>query len=167
MGTEKNLVELEELGLNVKDATSLQFVLRKQLLPIKGTNLSYQIGKNLNKLDKFLEDVNKRLKDLHDAYTDKDTKSEPIPYLLDDTGKSFKRDANGNKIVAPTTDVIYGYFTDVNNPEYIKTRKKINEERFNDFHKIPESTIKSLADAGMLDGIDMSLFFESIIDKNL
>ena len=146
---------------NVEQTRKVQGVLRFQLLPVKGTNLAYTVGKNLSKIDKFLEGIDKRVDELKKTFTVKDPEGKEILFELEDNRSNFKLIA-GNFVVAPEGHQNAVPRVDPT-PEYLDALKLIAEEEFNDFHTIPSARIEDLANQGLLDGVDLAILIGNVI----
>lgn len=146
---------------NVEQTTQIQRVLRNQLLPVKGTNLAYIVGKNLSKIDKFLDDINKQVEELKKSFTVKDPEGKEVLFEIDEHRRAFKTIA-GNFVIAPEGHAHAAPRVDAT-PEYLEALEQIGKEEFNDFHTIPSARIEELANQGLLDGVDLAILMGNVI----
>lgn len=146
---------------NVEQTTRIQRVLRHQLLPIKGTNLAFIVGKNLSKIDKFLEDINKQVEELKKSFVVKDPEGKEVLFELDEHRQNFKTIA-GNFVIASEGSVNVAPRVDATT-EYLEALEQIGKEEFKDFHTIPSTRIEELANQGLLDGVDLAVLMGNVI----
>lgn len=154
----------KEEKITMSDLGAIQYALRVELLPVKGTGLNYSIIKNLVRVDKAVKEKGLEIKELTDKYTFKDAEGSPIKYAYEDKkdavnyGKALT-DSNGNFIKVTAEDTINRPSTtlvDRVNPEYQKALEEIENDVQIEFHKFSQDTVKKCFNDGLFDGLDLT-----------
>lgn len=155
------------ISVNVQTVRAIQYVLRRQLLPIKGTNLSFHIGENLSCIDKFIESIDKQIEELNNKFLFKDENENPKLYSTFMAGKNvcFHVNEKGEFVETTESNPNSARRIDLRNPEYIEALRQINNKTFSEFYNIPKDIIMKLSDAGVLDGVDLSVLLRTVIIK--
>lgn len=147
----------------------LQYVLRRQLLNSEaGKKLSYQIGKNLSKIDSFIENIDKRLSELNEQFYEKESDGNLIYYKITRLGRDefdYVIGEDGNKVVASKeVDENNKRPFIVKDEDYTSAFKKLDEEEFTDFHKFPQEIVDECAEKGLFGNTDLSILFGVLLD---
>lgn len=154
-------------AVNMIELQLIQYILRKQILPLEKTKLEYQIGKNLSKIDRELKDRQKLIEEIEDKFSfKKDDKKILFKCIADHQGKilEYLKNEQGEYIETTEEDPSQkAYRIDINNEDYIEAIKKVRDEEFSDFHTIPEETIQKLSEEGILKGVDLAPLLGTII----
>ncbi len=143
----------------------------KEFLTIKETNCTYQLTKNLLKIESIKKNYSKCIEKLEESFYKKDNDNKVIQYLVEpknENGKQllyYKFDSKGDHVIAKPGEQS-APLIDSNNEEYKEALKNFNEEIHEiKFHTISESKIMELMESGNpLDGIDISILFGNVIE---
>lgn len=148
---------------------TLQYVLRKHLLPVKETGLSFAITKNLVRIDRVLEEKDKQIKELQSVHIRKDEKGNPIYYKLRQVGQQMVPEVdNEGEFVKVDKDFDGPKDTviDAESKEWKDAQKAFEEDPVDiELHQFDSEKVKDLFKKGTLEGIDIVPLFGYIIDE--
>jgi hypothetical protein len=143
----------------------------REILAVKGNELSYPINKNLHKIKKALEPLQDEAKGFDDLHYVVDENGNRIKFLAVEINQRlfFKKDEKGKYIAQDDREIDPKSETwleriDIEKEEYKQGTKDLNSKRLNiEWTKFDTETFNKVKK--LLDGIDYTILFDvGIID---
>jgi len=168
-------ITTNECTLNYQRLLEHQYTLRKTLLPIKGTGLLFHVTHNLGLTDRELKSILGAIEEMENSVIRKDEKGRNIKFkaelkhqvvagelkefyehVLDDNNQPIPLPFDSNEVSSPYYDRDSSEFQDA-------YKQLVEKEREITFETISKDRIKKLMDTNVIDGVDLSLIWGTII----
>ncbi len=156
----------EEKGkkITIERLRAIGYILREELMPIKGLGLTVLIQKNLIRVELALSEYSKLFSGIRDQYVIKDVEKQPIlfAYHYDKMHPNFNKfmvDENGNYIVVSKKDSQIIPATsriDELDPDYKKDIQELHEGIRVEFLPFDDKRMNELMESEKLDGINLT-----------
>ncbi len=158
----------EGLKLKLEVLMSIEKCLREVLLPVKETELDFEINKNVYRLGRKIDAAQSELSALKEKFYIRDDNGKPKKFIATPVGKNlfiYKKDESGNEIEVdksysgPSLPLIKD-----DNKEYEKAKEKFdNEEIEISLCEFPEDQVIKCFKSGKFSGLDLSPLFPHLI----
>jgi hypothetical protein len=156
-------------NLNIEELNTIQYFIRKILLPIKGTGMSFEFNKILSRVDKKIKQLNAIHEKIKEGFYIKDDNGLPKRFVAYSEGENlvFKRDDSGNLIEVKNSTLLRGEmeaFKTEDSKEYDEAIKKFIEDKIEiNINDLDASKIQLLFESNILDGIDIAPLYGLVI----